>query len=359
MNTHSTSFTTISKTEPSVKYTLGDATTYSANGKTYRLFRLVAARDIPLAGICKGDVGGWVDGSDVLSQDGDCWIGGESVVAEGSVVKDDAQVSGKCLILDNCVVSGNASVADNVTALGHVEVSGNSSVSGVCAFENHVQISGNASVCGDGQVLRGAGVARAVKISGNASVSGAGSLVGNIHVSGNAAVEGHVEVEALDGLVAVAGCTLLADNAKIKTERPCLFGGNCAVRDKVTIRGSVNISGNSTLKGNTVVDVALGSVEINGDTTLNNCFVTAAASFNGGSFKGQSFDKAGRVKRPECDGGSQRVVFTNGGTTIITGGNGTVTINGKDVVINGKRVQSEEDSSIVGGVLRAIAGLFR
>lgn len=73
--------------------------------KGWKLYRVVALRDIPEHGVNAGDKGGWVawktnSKKDILSQQGSCWVGGDAKVFGEVLVSDDA------LITDNAVVQG-------------------------------------------------------------------------------------------------------------------------------------------------------------------------------------------------------------------------------------------------------------
>lgn len=73
------------------------------------LFRIVALRDIDRHEIVKGQRGGLIQHEDNLSQNGDCWIGEDSVVIESAVVRDDAFV-GKSDICGDAIISGYAKI---------------------------------------------------------------------------------------------------------------------------------------------------------------------------------------------------------------------------------------------------------
>jgi hypothetical protein len=52
------------------------------DGKTieHRMYRIKALRDIPAHNVKAGDLGGWVNRRNILSHEGDCWIGDEAKV---------------------------------------------------------------------------------------------------------------------------------------------------------------------------------------------------------------------------------------------------------------------------------------
>lgn len=71
----------------------------NAAGK--KLFRIKALVDIEEYGVKKGDLGGWIEKEDNLSQSGNAWIFGEAKVY------DDAEVSGDA---DYAVIKGFGTV---------------------------------------------------------------------------------------------------------------------------------------------------------------------------------------------------------------------------------------------------------
>ena len=105
----------------------------------------------------EGDIGGFVESEENLSQEGNCWV------------YEDAKVSGNCLVYEDAKVSGNASVSECALVFGNV-----------CVY-------GNAKVFGYAQVSRNANVYEDAEVSGNAKV------FGNAQVSRMAIVSGHTE----------------------------------------------------------------------------------------------------------------------------------------------------------------------
>ena len=81
-----------------------------------KLFQIQAVTDFGC--ISKGDLGGYIQSEQCLSQSGDAWV------------YDNAQVYGDARVYDNAWVSGNARVYDNAQVSGDARVSGNARVSG-------------------------------------------------------------------------------------------------------------------------------------------------------------------------------------------------------------------------------------
>ena len=86
------------------KYELTDIT-IEQSGVT--LYRIRAVRAIKAFGVKKGDLGGYVEKGENLSQSGAAWISGNASVCGDARVCGDASVSG------NARVYGNASVSDD------------------------------------------------------------------------------------------------------------------------------------------------------------------------------------------------------------------------------------------------------
>ena len=75
-----------------------------------------------------GDLGGWIEKEENLSQTGNAWV------------FDNARISGNAWVFDNAWVSGDARVSGNARISGDAWVSGNARVSG------DARVSGNAWV---------------------------------------------------------------------------------------------------------------------------------------------------------------------------------------------------------------------
>ena len=113
-----------------------------------------------------GQLGGYVHSMYNLSQDGNCWIADDAVVAEKARVQDDAVVAGNCLLTgqarvqdcaivrDNARLWHNAVVCDYATVLGNAMVSGSSKICDTVLLRGRVFVSGVSTVSGTG-ILEG------------------------------------------------------------------------------------------------------------------------------------------------------------------------------------------------------------
>ena len=116
--------------EATKKYELSNIT-IEFNGVT--LYRIKALKDF--SDVKAGDLGGWVEKEDNLSQMGDAWI---YIIAK---VYGDAKVFGNAKVDGNAKVHGNAVVCDNARVYGSAVVYGSSNVygyeSGCCDAEDY------------------------------------------------------------------------------------------------------------------------------------------------------------------------------------------------------------------------------
>lgn len=149
------------------------------------LYRIEALRDF--CQVKKGDLGGWIEKEDNLSQRGTCWV------------FDDA------MVFQNAKVTDNAIVCDNVHIFG-------------CAIlENDVSVYDRVLICGNAKLSNNAHVHDKVTISDNAHVYGYAYIFNEVRIYDNAKVQGHVEL---------SGNITICNNAEIKSITDYYVGKN-------------------------------------------------------------------------------------------------------------------------------------
>ncbi len=128
-------------------------------GITLRQIRALIA--IPLSGVSVGDVGGWIEKEDNLSQASDsAWIYGNAQISGNARIYGDARISGGAWISGHAQISGNAWIYDNAWIYGDARIYGNAQIYG------GAWISGNAQIYGDAWIYDNA------RISGHAWIYG-------------------------------------------------------------------------------------------------------------------------------------------------------------------------------------------
>lgn len=204
------------------------------------LYRIRALKDF--CDIKKGDLGGYVESEENLSQDGNCWI------------YNDAKVYGYAKVSDNAIVSDK------------VEVYGNAGVYGNAKIRNYVEVCDNVEVCGDAELFDNSRISDNARVHGNASVSDNAKIYGKTDISGdcwisdNARVHGDAEVfghARIYGCAEVFSKSTVCGRANIHDE--ALIFGNCIIEDaeiceNAYISGNVKIYNGAKIGRNAIID---------------------------------------------------------------------------------------------------------
>ncbi|MDD3587602.1 MAG: hypothetical protein PHQ75_10510, partial [Thermoguttaceae bacterium] len=109
-----------------------------------KVYRIVAARSF--GPIRKGDVGGWLQYAENLSQLGECWVADDAIVCGESIVSQDALVKDNAVIDGHCRVFGNAVVCDHALLRGRVYVYDHAIVGEESSLAEECSVSGRATV---------------------------------------------------------------------------------------------------------------------------------------------------------------------------------------------------------------------
>ena len=162
-----------------------------------KIFRIKAL--IEFGNVKAGELGGYVEKEENVSQNGNAWVSGDAVVSGNARVYGNARVSGNAWVSGNAVVSGDAWVSGDA------------------------RVYGNARVYGD------------ARVSGNAWVSGNARVSGNAWVSGNARVSGDADYALVRGFGTEFRCTTFYrdKNKKIMVNCGCFHGNLEQFREQV------------------------------------------------------------------------------------------------------------------------------
>ena len=120
-----------------------------------------------------GDLGGFVESEDNLSQEGVCWIFNDAIACESALV------------------SGNAVLKDQAVARGTALVSNNAEVGGKAIVQDYAivlegYVSGNTHICGNAKLIKELNSEGVPEVSGDAYVYG--TLSGSVHCCGEAII---------------------------------------------------------------------------------------------------------------------------------------------------------------------------
>ena len=135
-----------------------------------KLFRIKAL--IEFGNVKAGELGGFVEKEENLSQDGNAWVYDSARVYGNACVCGDARVYGNACVCGDACVCGNACVYDNARVCGDARVYDNACVCGNARVCDNACVCGNARVCDNACVC---GNARVYGDAGYATVHGFGS----------------------------------------------------------------------------------------------------------------------------------------------------------------------------------------
>ena len=107
-----------------------------------KLFQIRALVDL-CNGVKAGELGGYIEKEENLSQSGNAWVGGNSLVTNNALVTDNARVTGDARVTDNARVTGDARVTDNAWVSGNARVTDNANIN---SNADLLQITGLGSV---------------------------------------------------------------------------------------------------------------------------------------------------------------------------------------------------------------------
>lgn len=206
------------------KYEFVYSDTITVGSDYAKLTRIRATRSIHRHGVAVGTLGGYIQSGANLSQDGDCWVGGEAKVYNSRGDSHYSFVTGSALVSGNAnlhssSVSDNAVVTDDVM-LAYSTISENARVTGKSRVKHGAFVSGNALVTDNAWVSSDSLVWENAVISGKSTVRDS-KVFGNAKVTGDAVVE----KSSLAGDVVVEGKTKIAETVRYKNSDYSSFKG--------------------------------------------------------------------------------------------------------------------------------------
>ena len=136
------------------------------------LHRIRALSDVR-PGVQKGDLGGYVQGEENLSQEGTCWIFDNASACENCFVNQQATLSGSAVSCGSALISGGAMIRD------HAVIDDNAIVTAGFIREY-------AHIAGDSKITANKATGAWPHIEGHANVYG--DLCGAMYVKGEAVI---------------------------------------------------------------------------------------------------------------------------------------------------------------------------
>jgi hypothetical protein len=90
------------------------------------LYQIQAVKDF--GDIKAGDLGGWIEKEENLSQEGDCWVYGAARVFGHGRVYEDANILGRAWVMGCAAVYGKAMVYGHAQVCGSAQVFGDAQI---------------------------------------------------------------------------------------------------------------------------------------------------------------------------------------------------------------------------------------
>ena len=97
----------------------------------YNMHRIVAVHDIPMHGVKAGDLGGWIESTGNLSQEGSCWIKDNSMAYQLARISDNAIVMGAAEVYDMAKVYDEAVINGMVSVFGLARICKNMTIASI------------------------------------------------------------------------------------------------------------------------------------------------------------------------------------------------------------------------------------
>ena len=147
------------------KYELTDEST-TINGHVLYRIKAIYGLETKHGTVKSGDLGGYVESEDNLSQEDKCWIYDDAKVYGNAQIFEDA------IIRDNAQIYGNAKVYCEAEIRDDAKVFGNAEVYDNALIENDAKVYDDAEICGDAWIYGNSKVYGKAQVKGNSEVYG-------------------------------------------------------------------------------------------------------------------------------------------------------------------------------------------
>lgn len=187
------------------------------------IYRIKALKDF--GNVKKGDLGGWIEKEENLSQRGSSWVYPNSIVIGHAEILGNAKVKGYSIIEGHTTIYGNAYIKDT-------KINSNSAY-----IYNNAKVI-NSKIYGEVQIYNNAKIEKALiynaEIYNNAILQNGVVVDGNPRIAGNSRIIGNVKIE---GYCLIADSALIENAKKDETiniivDNFMSIHGNAIIRDK-------------------------------------------------------------------------------------------------------------------------------
>ena len=116
-----------------------------------KLYQIRALKDF--SNVKAGQIGGYVQSTNNLSQNGNCWVDPCAKVYGNASVDGNAFIGGKSSVFGYAKVNGNAQVIGNVSVYGYATITGEAQICGYIDIADKTHIGLNAVIENNGEYI--------------------------------------------------------------------------------------------------------------------------------------------------------------------------------------------------------------
>lgn len=116
-----------------------------------QVHRIRAVKDF--GNVKKGDLGGWIESEENLSQEGNCWVYDNAIVCYRANVSENAVIRFSACVFGEAKIRGNAKVRKGATVTGQAIVRGESVLDEYAHVGGNAVIDGSSFICGHAKIL--------------------------------------------------------------------------------------------------------------------------------------------------------------------------------------------------------------
>ena len=117
---------------------------YLYDERNNQVFQIKALKNF--GDVKKGDLGGYIQREYNLSQEGDCWVYGNSSVSEFARVQDDAKIKDFCKMNDYARLRNNSLMLEEAHMEGMTDLADNAIIKGEAHMEGRARAFGDAII---------------------------------------------------------------------------------------------------------------------------------------------------------------------------------------------------------------------
>lgn len=197
------------------------------------LHRIRALKDFGI--VKKGDLGGYIESVNNLSQDGSAWVYDEAKISRSAEISGNVKIMGNAVISDSAKVYGKVIINGEAKISGSAEISGNAMIYGNAVISDSVKILSNAMIGGTAVIKEKVNISDTVKINGTAKISGKATICGNAEIYDNAVINKIGDYATVQGFGRHHRVTTFYRNkyGGVSVKCGCFYGSLDSFRERV------------------------------------------------------------------------------------------------------------------------------